>query len=302
MQRLELSADGNLDEVRALVAALQTWEDVETDRSLQNTHSENLNIAKLAALLHRELTNISILTAVTASIANALERGTVPDLQQSAISDFCPVYTSGFETISQRLLSECQDAAICEAIRIFVVRLTLAKQLSQISSSQTATRETGTCAGRDIVSDAWRRTCAAALQLNHVIEDILACTGGWHIANSEQRLTEVLEKAEAGETPCIGAGGHIEIPGWAERRREKRYKSNWPAVATIGGRSTEVSIQDASRCGLGMTGSAEIGQNVTLTFPEGRKISGSVVWSHGGRFGLRLDLPLPPSHVLLAGR
>lgn len=299
MQSLELSVDAQLDEVRALVDALHAWESVEAIRGGNQPPAVHSNVARIAGQLYIELQNVLILVAITTSITNALECGTGQDLPEAAINAFCPSHSPIFDDLMQQLMSECNDITLCGSLQAFDARLRLAQRLSQHFQARIATKGCHTVAEIEILSDAWRRTCTSALRLIDLFKAFVEPNGGLRRSEPETRLIEILLKAEGGGTPCMGTHGGIEIPGWAERRRESRIQIRQLVIATIGNRSHEVTIHDASQRGLGLVGAANTGQHVTLTLSDGRKITGTVVWSQEGRFGMRLDLPLTLADPLL---
>lgn len=289
-----------MNEFSAIVDELTAWDSL---RSAESAHCSlpavDPHLTWTIAELRAELLNAAMLIAVTSSVLNSLERKPLSNPLTPAVSNFVPIHTSFFATATERILTECANADLCGALRNYNARLQFALMLNRhLHSKFTAHTDAGE-ADVEILSDAWRRMCKAAMQLNTSINDALAPNGGKNSPDSEAWLISILSKAELGGAPCVDEQGNVSVTGWAERRREKRVMVGYSARVAIGTREFEGKILDASASGLCFLGRAEEGQVVAIGLADGRKISGTVVWFEGDRFGVRFDSPLSPHDPLL---
>ena len=119
------------------------------------------------------------------------------------------------------------------------------------------------------------------------------------------RLFEIeglLKSATSGGTPCVRADGLVFVPGWLDRRRERRVPlgiSVW--IDSARGRQ-RVLLNDLSVSGLGLAQcqSLELDSAVSAELPNGRILEGAVIWSYGGNIGLRFFEPLNESDRLFS--
>ncbi len=111
------------------------------------------------------------------------------------------------------------------------------------------------------------------------------------IAPSAERL---LAAAALGASPCVSVHGAIQIPGWIERRSERRHRLRLPCELRIPGRVWQLRTVDISRHGAGIAGSPALdaGCRATLVIAGTSEIGGVLVWRTADRLGFRFDQPL----------
>ena len=269
-------------EVRAVASS-------EGQPELGNNHKT----ARLATQLLSELLNTAPLITVATAIANAVEAGH-PRLHRRAIAVYAPVQTPSFQKLVERLLDTETSLDICAAVQNHCARLSLAVRMCRAGDDGViAVPEVDI----EILADAWRRAAGAAT-------DAIEALSALAKALPEDRLLpalSLLQLAKSGETPCIDADGRVTIPGWAERRREKRRSVHLAAIAQIGRQVVPAMIRDVSPSGIGLqcTYQAAPEERIIVRLPGDRQMAGTVTWSDGQRIGVMLDQRLEVGDPLL---
>ena len=279
-----------MDEFSAIANDLSVWEHGAPSHVSLN-HDE-LHIAPLQAGFTRlriELQQVAVLVCVMASAANALERGSDSLSLTSMIIDFCPRQT--FETTAKSLEFAGLSAAdrTLDELSAFQAQLSFAQMLTQHLDRKFRANVKREQHDIEILADSWRRVAANLLT---VLSTLNALGQSSDLDGKIALALKLLKNSIAGGTPCLTADGHLEIPGWAERRSTTRLPVHQIARASTGGEYFEVAVLNASTAGLGLAGDIDNGQHTTVIFDDGRKVHGTVKWSEDGRFGLQLDQPL----------
>ena len=108
---------------------------------------------------------------------------------------------------------------------------------------------------------------------------------------SAERL---LTAAALGASPCVSADGAIEIPGWIERRLDRRHRLRLVGSVNVDGRAWRIETVDVSRQGAGLAGLPQlaIGTRALLVLDGLAEAAGAIVWRTGDRGGFRFDKPL----------
>lgn len=253
----------------------------------------NQQVGRIAAQLLGELLNAAPLVTVATAIANAVEAGHTR-LQRRAIAIYAPVRTASPHKLVERMLDTDADLDVCSTLQNYCARLSFAVRMSRAGDDGIITVPE---VDIEILADAWRRAAGAATD---AIEALAAIAK----ASPDSRLLpalSLLQLAESGETPCIEADGRVTIPGWAERRREKRVSVQLAATAQIGRQIVPAMIRDVSPSGLGLQctyqGAPE--ERITVRLPGDRQMSGTIAWADGQRIGMMLDQRLEAGDPLL---
>ena len=168
----------------------------------------------------------------------------------------------------------------------------------------------------DIACDVTRRHCATASRNQSVspaaIDDLVPLWGA--VAESAVALLHdlapsastdavpprlvyaerLLTAAALGAYPCVSADGEIEIPGWIERRLDRRHRLRLVGSLIVDGRAWPIETVDLSRRGAGLSRLPQlsVGRRALLVLDGLEAAAGTIVWLSGDRGGLRFDNPL----------
>ena len=253
------------------------------------------------ALLRTETLNIGIVTSVVASVANALESGTFPQLSSASIGTFVPNQSSFFEVVIHRLSANTQLSAIAQLTQSLMTHMLLAQGLSSAFLASADQGRADRFCPIDVVADCWRRVCSASLKVHQSVTDCMAEAG--HICPFEvdAGTLELLRIASHGGWPCITCAGQISIPGWAERRAEARVELNVPVSVSSGPASFPAILENATAAGLGLAAAVGVreGSELQVHMPDGRTLTGVVRWVRSGKVGVRLLTPMSAADPLL---
>lgn len=247
-------------------------------------------------ILKAELLNGTVLVSLATSIANACVLSVVPTSSLRAIGASQLNGSSLLQAVTDQLLSldDTISSDLCQRLQSYCSRLAIAQGLSRAYSDGVGYEPAPSIVDPIALADSWRRTCTAALALFRTIAQHLDTAGVKDINEDESRLISLLSRAEAGEYPCIDDDERINIPGWAERRREQRRQLVLPARAAIAGLVQPVLILDASANGLGMLATGRAGDNIHVALSNDAELTGTIKWERHGRIGVELDSQIDP--------
>ena len=290
-----------MDELQKMVSEITELEAFTEWRSGRTAVASELTREdRLVNAVRTELLHASILTAVAAGLANALERAPGSILDVAAIATYAPSHTGFFrrslDTLLERTLS-MEDGVILQS---YLARLDLAVRMSRTIAARR--HLDGGATDPEILADAWRRVAADAASAIEAFVDL----GVPHIQPAQRaeagRVLGLLRLAKAGHSPCLGADGRITIPGWAERRRAGRRIVNLAATLVAAGRTVPVTVRDISASGLGLEGDCKLeeGTEVSVRLAGNRQLAGRIAWCSDRRIGLELAERLDVRDPLLA--
>lgn len=137
----------------------------------------------------------------------------------------------------------------------------------------------------------WGAVAESAVAL---LQDLAPCVDA-HAAPARPVSAErLLVSAALGASPCVSPAGAIEIPGWIERRRDRRHRLRLDGSLLVDGRWWRIQTVDLSQQGAGLAGLPEfpVGTRSRLVLDGLAEASGTIVWRTGDRGGLRFDTPL----------
>lgn len=152
------------------------------------------------------------------------------------------------------------------------------------------------------VADRWRCLSLRALTAVVALEkDVERCLPGRYSHNTPL-LKKLLRSVVEGGRPCVDEKATVKLPDLPQRRAEIRPNVHMPCILEYQGRSFPAIAKDISTGGVGLEEApALLPQTVVLVeFESGSCFAGLVVWSKGPRAGVKFDMPLKPSHPLLA--
>ena len=231
--------------------------------------------------------DVAVLTLITASVLNALERDGNHCLTEYILrfmpKDPHPLieFITQFSTASTtpqllcRFGSEYVDVTV--ALRTCVARQPISKHTSD--------------EGFAIVACAWRGFAGSVAQVIETFARIQAVEHTRPIAWA--RLAGLLAVTRDGGSPC-GLHGEIALPSDIDRRRNCRKKVYLEAVAQRACGVATVLVTDISIRGLGLDllQNPCPGETVTIILHSGRRFSGTVVWCTSERAGVSFDQEL----------
>ena len=107
-------------------------------------------------------------------------------------------------------------------------------------------------------------------------------------------LHELLHKAINGEIKSLSPTGEIEMPGWAERRMAPRVSVRCQAIILTNDGPKPAIIRDISTTGIGIETECQLrtGQEISIVVNHTLDAKGTVVWSNGYEFGVKLKRPI----------
>lgn len=266
-----------------------------------STHQGNLAHGRhdLSAVFG-ELLNSAQLTAATASIANTM--ATQPGLlSDRLLSNYLPPAPKIFPETHLRLIELDPTTVIPAAVRAYYDELAAQRVLIEHCYQRWPTHSTDGAKAVAATAESWRGLATLALAAIHEMSCWLP-TSEWRPGLDRVELVNyMLRRAAAGDAPCIDARGAVEIPPWADRRRDTRELRGLQAVLQVDDSLQRVAVLDASEVGIGVLGltNAAVGSRVGLLIKPGSNLSGTVVWVNGARAGIKLDSRLPANSQLL---
>ena len=272
-----------MHEFRSIIADIAELEEFDQWRKHRYAAYEaSASDIRLVATAETELLHVSILTAVTAGIANAIERTRENRKLCSALGVYTPTHSISFLKSVERLVQSVLSIDDGAKVQTYLARLDLAARLTRNFEVQSATADGFDLPDAEPMADAWRRAAGAAVQAIGVLAEAIGSSGGGRAKEGTARGLGLLRMAAAGNSPCVDAEGRISIPGWAERRRERRRSVNLPARILTEKRVLSVKILDASPTGLGIECAAaiEIDTEISVLFADNRRLAGRVVWTN----------------------
>jgi hypothetical protein len=253
--------------------------------------------SKILSSLKAELLNVAVLIAVVTSITNAAaDEGAGKDAHPD-VSVYEPQHSTFFDAACERVLTselEC-SAELGRDLQAYLSRLNLALKASRALACHATPGSKSVDMAPACAADAWRRVCTALLQLNRTL--------GVQIGQAVDETVKgggvigLIERAEAGGSPCLDADGKVEIPGWAERRRDMRMDVNITTASRIAGIPQDVIVVDASAHGLGLKAQANAGDDIVVIVAPGQELVGVVTWAGHGRAGVRLAERIDPLQI-----
>lgn len=261
------------------------------------------NETRILLQLRDDILRTGLLIAVTSGIANALESGQ-PKISPYLLEVYAPSDSPFVRTLVDALLITAVPLDVSRSIQSFTARLTLAQRMGSAFGSL-APAQTGAPSTVDVevLADAWRRAAAAAVEAVGALNAALRGVDPSNalVPSAMKATLNLLYEAKLGEPVCIDPQGRISIPGWAERRSEKRTTLGLEAAAIVGKLLYRVTIRDASTTGLGLAGAieGEPGAKALIKLPGNRQLSGRIAWNDGRRSGIELDERLDVTDPLL---
>lgn len=156
---------------------------------------------------------------------------------------------------------------------------------------------------RLLLMDTWRRLARMAVEAVDRLDLDLAGRLPSFYSETTCRLRDLLLAVEAGGSPCVKEDGCLIVPTLPQRRRSSRRTLLQNCILTCRGRTHRAFVQNISAGGLGLSRAPVLIRDEALTVElrNGRRFTGSVVWSSGSFAGMRFTVPLSQRDPLLQG-
>jgi hypothetical protein len=257
----------------------------------------------LVGELHLAATQIAVVT----SGVNALQAG-IKLKNALSLQDLGPQVP---EAATIELPRTCRDELGIASSKIIPVR-DLFRELEPAqrdvemfcADAETFGQETAAFLDLPTVSQRWRRLSVRALAAVIDLEpDVARCLPARYAQNAAL-LNRLLRSAVEGGHPCVGPDCIIKLPDLPQRRAAVRPNACLPCIVDYHGMTFQAVVKDISTGGVGLDDAPPMRPQtvVLIEFEGGPCLAGLVVWSKGSRAGVKFDVPLKPSHQLLAQR
>lgn len=152
------------------------------------------------------------------------------------------------------------------------------------------------------LSNLWRRASENALTATRQLHGHLGILPSQYTSNS-RLLTDLLQEAILGGTPCLDEHGRIDVPELPQRRRNARRTLCQPCTITHNRKTSQAFVRDVSPAGFGLERVPDLAPKslILVELANGRRFTGVVAWCSGTTAGIRLSRTLLPNDPLLSG-
>ena len=202
---------------------------------------------RLLFLVRNELQSQAYLVSAVGSLVNRLAAGTDKDAE--ILLAYLPPEAHSTIALLDKLIGSSLPAAVLGDLQEVVSRLESARTMTKAFCREHKHQTVRGGVHIEVLAGAWQdlAECAAAL-LRTLAGHASGGDGG---TRSEQvsRVIAMLIEVANGRSPCVRADRSVEIPGWAERRREPRWVVDWPVRMTAPGGFAPARVLNVSQSG-----------------------------------------------------
>lgn len=253
---------------------------------------------RLLFLVRNELQSQAYLVSAVGSLVNRLAAGTDKDAE--VLLAYLPPEAHSTIALLDKLIGSSLPAAVLGDLQEVVSRLESARTMTRAFCREPRRQSVRGGVHVEVLAGAWR-------DLSECLGALLRTLSSQAVADSTTRaeqLTSVismLAEVANGHWPCVRADACVEIPGWAERRREPRWAVDWQARVSAPGGLAPARILNVSQGGLCLATDVPLRhlETVSVEAGRGRRLPGQVMWSKGTRHGVRLFMSLAGSDPLI---
>jgi hypothetical protein len=249
-----------------------------------------------ATAVRLDLETAGTFIACAASAVNfAAERPHLASAVLTALPQWLPAPPASVRNAQLALLQDDLPVAVCGALRDLGLHLRLAIRATR-RHCRSVTSEAPVGHLDELVS-LWGLLCErtmALFQLLRPLAPFVELNPG-SVGEAETWSAErLLAAAALGHWPCIGSDGTIIVPGWIERRSERRYHVRIDCRIVEVDRDWMAQTVDVSLIGVGLREAPPlpVGTRANLIIGSSAGLRGEIVWSRGERLGFRFDHPL----------
>lgn len=278
--------EGLIEELKDYEAGRARRLQSHTDRARIAVASEDLRVL---ALLRAETSRAAALAAAVTSLANrnADDPGRPASAKPPVLT---PSFTASIDAQVGRLAANETFFELHQLWLAVRARLLFVSQLTAAHAAEAGTSGVHATFTTEVVADAWCRSCSLLVDFLALVSRTMSEAGVVAAPPHEAQVVALLEQAAAGRSPCIDDQGRFSMPGWAERRRDRRRRIALPITIKLGLSSFKAVIENLSSKGmlvkLGLV--APEGSRVTVVLPDGRQMAAAIRWCDGDRAGLVL--------------
>ncbi len=260
------------------------------------------NISVLEALVC-ETHSASLLTATIASAVNAFKRETTAR-NEAQIKPYIPREPAIISVLRKGMLEvDLDEETVAVVIEFFdglgPARIALDQYFADANHIGA---ERASALHLLSLSTSWRQSCERALAATRKLNPYLGTLPDQYASNS-QILTELLQEAIIGGSPCIDHKGRISLPDLPQRRRNARRTICQPCTLTHNRTTSEAFVRDVSPGGFGLERVPQLQPKslVLIELPSGRRFTAVVAWCEADKAGVRFARTLLPNDPLLSG-
>lgn len=279
----------------AYLADLSLAEILHQQRTLDTPHTLRPRMLALLLAVQPEIARLGMLSAIDASLANALERrardgsAVIP----RTLLRYFPSVSSTFMLAASRLRRGASHATSSQWLDEFHAAIDAATQATVSLAASSFALQPGATVDERVLAECWRRACRAAKGLLQAIDFDLAA---FRIARDEaasKPLLSALSEAADGGMPMLDASGEVVIPAWVDTRRAPRVSVDCSALLRRAGDVLTIVLTDISTIGAGFRSRVEmtVGERVTLLIDQSIVMAGTVIWWRDGTTGIAFDQP-----------
>jgi uncharacterized membrane protein (DUF441 family) len=285
--------------LRDLVKRVTTHKSLRSDLSIESDIPSALPFdtsdVEMQAILH-EFLDQAALTAVTGSMVTARAAGQSIRLLDP-LSSYIPRKPVAFLACDQStLMSPCPPAFSTELLRFYDMVGAAASKTPRELTAWAQSNRHADINWQDLKA-AWMQACGNARLILLVISEL-------GLLNQTDALTRtfaiehLVRTVATGATPCIRSDGMVVIPGRLDERRDLRIPLHVSVWAEFNETRHRVLLRDLSLAGVGLGScpSVRTGTTVMLEMPDGVRLSGKAMWSHGNNVGLQFTDRLTELH------
>lgn len=243
----------------------------------------------LLLTLQPEVTRSCILVALSMFAANTIAGGDADRGYRSLIK-FFPRASSTYILAASRFSRFFFASSACAPLHAFDTALSDAKDATLRFASARSSKEFIEVG--ELVA-AWTAACSNGFALLKRLQSILA-DQEFDTSETQAPVYALLLSALNGGIGERNSSGEMEMPGWAERRKDPRIRVRCQSIILTDDGPRPVTIRDISTTGVGLETDCQLqaGQEISITIGYTLEAKGTVVWANGSEAGVKLQSPI----------
>ncbi|KAB2851498.1 MAG: PilZ domain-containing protein [Hyphomicrobiaceae bacterium] len=255
---------------------------------------------RLLVLVRNELQSQAFLVSAVGSLVNRIAAGI--DQDADVLLAYLPPEAHSTIALLDKLIGCNLPAAVLGDLQEVVSRLESARTMTKAFCGERRQASIRGGVHVEVLAGAWQDLAECAAALLRTLAEHTASPGDASGSTQMTRVVSMLIDVANGRSPCVKADCSVEIPGWAERRREPRWFVDWAAEISASGGFAPVRILNISQSGICLSTELPLRhlETVSIEAGRGRRMPGQVMWSKGSRHGIRLFMSLADTDPLIA--
>jgi hypothetical protein len=247
---------------------------------------------RVSVTLASEFLTTALFVAVTTSIVNARAEGRKLRLA-SEISMYLPKPPQAFGGAMVADAAAFFDHNLTGHLLRIYQHLELALQITPSATDAWMNDSPASSLSWKELGNVWLPLCGEMRLMLLTLTELDMLRQSEHLP----RLLEIealIKSARYGSTPCIRSDGFFFVPGWLDRRRDRRVPIGISVMIDYGAGRHRVTLSDISSSGVGLTlcPSIQPGCSISIELPNNKVLGGTVKWSNGGSVGVLFAEPL----------